>query len=242
MRAAIFGIPLVVAISHFATAQTIDMSGAISYSRLGSSINLSVGRIENFRSPTSISGTLALQLWATSGPYAGGVLTGYKLAEARLDELQGGYFFSNVSRNTAFAAPVDGTYQVVLVLGEWSTFSYMIVDWHNFTPLATFTDAAQKIRSLKLIPPKRSAKSGQTVKLALAIQNATPFDVTVPVSFTSSAPGVAVPEMNNLFVRGKRTARFTLTVVVDPFYKGTAVVGAAVGFLSTSTTSVLTVK
>lgn len=80
------------------------------------------------------------------------------------------------------------------------------------------------------------------MKLVLAIQNATPLDVTVPVSFTSSTPEVVVPQMTNLFVRGKRTARFNLTVAVSPLYRGTAVVGAAVGFLPAFTTSVLTVK
>jgi hypothetical protein len=71
-------------------AQQIDMSGTVGYDRYGGTVTLSASRIENYGAIGSSSGTLVLQLWATSMPYYGqSILNGYKLAEANLGILWG---------------------------------------------------------------------------------------------------------------------------------------------------------
>ena len=115
------------------------MSGAVGFDRYGSSVTLSASRIQNYASQGSLSGTLVLQLWATSMPYYGqGVLNGYKLAEANLGTLWGGYYLSNINRTVAFYEPPQGYYNTVLVVGEWDGSRYLIVDWCNFTGIENF--------------------------------------------------------------------------------------------------------
>lgn len=113
-------------------AQEIDMSGSVSYNQVGNTVNLQVQRIENFRAVGSYSGTLMLQLWATSTTYTGYPLFGYKMAEANLGQLYGQYYLSFVNRTVPYLAPPNGTHNIVLVLTEWTGFSYQPVDWYNF--------------------------------------------------------------------------------------------------------------
>jgi hypothetical protein len=120
-------------------AQQIDMSGTVGYDRYGGTVTLSASRIQNYASQGSLSGTLVLQLWATSMPYYGqGVLNGYKLAEANLGTLWGGYYLSNINRTVAFFEPPRGYYNTVLVLGEWNGYQYLTVDWCNLIGIKNF--------------------------------------------------------------------------------------------------------
>ena len=75
----------------------IRMSGTFAYSAQGNVVTFGVQRIDNFNSIFSTSGTLAVQLWATTTPYNGvGTLFGNKIAEVNIGQLQGGFFLSNV--------------------------------------------------------------------------------------------------------------------------------------------------
>jgi hypothetical protein len=130
---------LALAAASKANAQQIDMSGAVGFDRYESTVTLSASRIENLRSQGSTSGTLALQLWATTAPYYGqSILDGYKLAEANLGPLLGGYYLSNINKTVAFYEPPQGYYNTVLVVGEWDGSKYLIVDWCNFAGVENF--------------------------------------------------------------------------------------------------------
>ena len=85
-------------------AQQIDMYGNVGFDRVGGYVTLSAARIQNMRLLGNTSGTLALQLWATSMPYYGQsmLLNGYKLAEANLGTLFGGYYLSNINQTVVF--------------------------------------------------------------------------------------------------------------------------------------------
>jgi hypothetical protein len=120
-------------------AQQIDMSGTVGYDRYGGTVTLSASRIENYGAIGSSSGTLVLQLWATSMPYYGqSILNGYKLAEANLGILWGGYYLSNINRSVLFYEPPIGYYNMVLVVAEWDGSKYLTVDWCNFTDVESF--------------------------------------------------------------------------------------------------------
>ena len=52
--------------------QTIRLVGTVSYQVSGSSVNMRADAVRNNRPAGSVSGTLKLQVWATSSPYSGG--------------------------------------------------------------------------------------------------------------------------------------------------------------------------
>lgn len=115
-----------------ARAQEIDMYGQFGLTRNGAIGTAYIQFIENYRPTWTVSGTLALQVWATAAPYVGGnLLVGYKMAEADLGTLNGGYFVQNIYANAAVSDPPPGTYNLVFVLAEWDGLSYTTADWHN---------------------------------------------------------------------------------------------------------------
>jgi len=121
-----------------ARSQSIALSGIVGYEAFGNSVTLSADRVDNFRAEGSISGQLALQLWALDQPYYGQGLYGYNLGEANLGTLRGGYYISDISRSVAFDEPPRGYYNMVLVLGEWNGYEYLIYDWYNLPTIQNF--------------------------------------------------------------------------------------------------------
>jgi hypothetical protein len=139
MKKIILSVLALFLLSAFLKAQEIDMSGSVAYEAVGSLVTLSVDRIDNLREDYSYSGTLAIQLWATSAPYNGeSTLSGYKLAEKRVGILDGGYYHDNISYRVPFFAPPNGVYNVVFVLAEWNGSSYETIDWENFLDFEAF--------------------------------------------------------------------------------------------------------
>jgi hypothetical protein len=110
----------------------------------GSVVGLSVNRIEN-NSTTRTSGTLRLELWATSTPPARGAsFTGYRLSVfSTFEPLAPRMAYFNITRAGQFLRPPDGTYWMVLVLSEFSAScptadSYCGTDSINSDTTATF--------------------------------------------------------------------------------------------------------
>jgi hypothetical protein len=110
------------------------MSGNFAYEGVGNIVSYGVTRIDNFRPLGTISGTLAIQLWATSLPYTGNsTLIGNKIAEVQLGTLLGGYFLSPVIRTATLTnLPPPGYYNLVFVLAEWNGFQWLTADYGNF--------------------------------------------------------------------------------------------------------------
>jgi hypothetical protein len=108
------------------TAKTVAnglvFTGNLSFNRVGSSVTLSAEGIYN-NSSTRNSGTLRLELWATTtqpGRAAG--FTGYRLAVGpTLSRLTTQTHYSNVVQTTTFLEPPSGTYWIVMVLGEFDS-------------------------------------------------------------------------------------------------------------------------
>jgi hypothetical protein len=120
------------------------MSGTLVYESAGNVVSFGVSRIDNFRPLGSVSGTLAISLWATNLPYSGsGLLVGNKIAEVELGTLLGGYYLSPVIRATTLRnLPPPGLYNIVFVLAEWNGFEYLIVDYGNFSTYQAFGTSA----------------------------------------------------------------------------------------------------
>lgn len=112
---------------------SIKLEGIKSYRQDGSQLRINVEKISNYRDLGTVSGSLRMTLWATSTKYGGGTIVGYKLGEVDLGQLNGGYYWSNVSElTTVLTVPPSGDYYVTLTLGEWDGISYKIVHYANF--------------------------------------------------------------------------------------------------------------
>jgi hypothetical protein len=103
-------------------ANGLTFSGTFSFDRTGSTVVLRVARIDN-ESTTRTTGTLRLELWASSTrPANGQGFTGYRLATgSNLNPLPPRTFYSDVVRTTSFSEPPAGTYWMVMVLSEFSS-------------------------------------------------------------------------------------------------------------------------
>ncbi len=107
--------------SQKSLANGLYMTGAFIYVINGNSVTVALDGITN-DSSTRTSGTLRLELWASStAPGRGQAFNGYKLAQSSLlDPLAPRFFYSNLSQTVSFGYPPDGTYWIVLVLTEFS--------------------------------------------------------------------------------------------------------------------------
>lgn len=114
-------------------AQDIDLVGATSWNKSGSSIRIEAERIDNNRT-VGASGFLRLQIWATDQPYDGvSDIEGYILGTLNIGSLSAGRSFVNIGRGVRFFRPPPGIYYTTITLEEeQSDGSFLIQDSENF--------------------------------------------------------------------------------------------------------------
>lgn len=112
-------------------------SGSVSYNIEGEFVTLSADAIYNDRDG-GYSGSLTMKLWAVDTPYSGGSISGHILGEAVIGQLNGGYYFGDVSNTVNYSPPPDGTYYVVMTLTEFDGKDY-VMDAINFDGTETFS-------------------------------------------------------------------------------------------------------
>jgi competence ComEA-like helix-hairpin-helix protein len=108
------------------------MSGNAGYRLNGSRVQISVGRVENPRAVANRSGTLSLELWALSAPFAGGRFQGHHLAGVEIGSVNGQSELVLQPIDLAFTPPPPGNWQIVLMLREWTAAGFMTRDYTNF--------------------------------------------------------------------------------------------------------------
>jgi hypothetical protein len=116
---------------------SLALSGGGSWKTSGSEITISVGKITNNRSGGK-SGTLRLQVWATTSPYTGGRISGYVLGTYSVGTLSGGFNFSSVKGTVPYDAPPAGTYYTTITLEEYNSGAFGIADHMAFSGTTTF--------------------------------------------------------------------------------------------------------
>ncbi|MGO8697287.1 MAG: helix-hairpin-helix domain-containing protein [Limisphaerales bacterium] len=109
------------------------MSGNVGYRLDGSRVQISVGPIENPRAASNRSGTLSLELWALSAPFAGGRFEGQHLAGVEIGSVNGESELVLQPIDLAFTPPPAGRWQIVLMLREWTAAGFVTRDFTNFT-------------------------------------------------------------------------------------------------------------
>jgi hypothetical protein len=146
----------------------------------------------------STSGTLALQLWATSTVYTGGSLFGYKLVESTIGTLQGGFYIDNIVRSGTIASVPSGNYNIVFVLAEWNGTAYVTVDYGNFNDR----------QNIGIVPVAPAITSQPTGVSAIVGQN-----VTFTVSASGSSSLSYQWRKNGTDILGATSASYTLSSV-----------------------------
>jgi hypothetical protein len=103
-----------------AVASNVKFVGNAAYTYAGNVAVLTADEIRNFDS-SGASGPLQLELWAIAGPFGGGPVTGYKLAEYTLGQLGPGFSYSNVSSGSVpFTPPPPGDWTFTIVVTEYT--------------------------------------------------------------------------------------------------------------------------
>jgi DNA uptake protein ComE-like DNA-binding protein len=109
-----------------------SMQGMVGYRFDQASVDLRVGAVVNPRDEANLSGSLSLELWALPRTYLGGAFEGFRIAGADLGCVPGQSSMDAIHL-TLPAAPVPaGTWQIVLMLREWTPAGFVTRDYANF--------------------------------------------------------------------------------------------------------------
>jgi hypothetical protein len=110
-----------------APQQPLAFEGTAHFRASGGSASLTIQKIVN-NSTAYTSGSLRIDLWATSSRYTGGDISGYRTASIRTSEVTGladqlrpNAAFSNISANLAYSDPPSGYGYFTLILAEFKT-------------------------------------------------------------------------------------------------------------------------
>jgi len=124
-------------LSQGATGSLIQYVGNVSYYIYGYGVTLSANEIENANSSYKLSGTLRMQLWATTTPYTGGTINGYVLGQYTIGQLGHGNNYFNLANTVPYYTPPYGNYYLTLVLEMYNNGGYGIINYVNFSGLHT---------------------------------------------------------------------------------------------------------
>ena len=173
------------------------LTGSAGFSLGEQSVGLRVDGIENPRVADNLSGTLSLELWALTAPYAAGAPDGVQLATANLGTLPGQNGWNNLDLTLPLAARPAGTWHVALLLREWTAAGYATRDFANFSlPVSWTTDeepsSAPQPVEVKAEPttePKarKAASKGATKAAAKSAAKAAPADDAGRVSINTAS-------------------------------------------------------
>lgn len=156
----------------------IDFSGSVGASISGDSVTITIESISN-SSSTYTSGSLRIELWATSTLYSGGSITGTRTASIRTsqltgltDQIQPNHTFSNITINTSYTTPSSSNTNFTLILTEYSescsaSDGFCII---AYAPLSGDSDSSDYTISGTILDENGAAVSGATIMLTGAGQ------------------------------------------------------------------------
>ena len=181
--------------------------GKVGYQLTEDQIELTVDAIQNPRDPANMSGTLSLELWALTAPYAGGAFDGIPLAGVVIGSLPGQGQQLDL-RTTAHRAPIPpGSWSLVLMLREWTLAGYVTRDYANFA--VPYTGEAPQ--SSNLVQVSAAPESSPVV----APESATPIpaaaDTAPPQRYPNEAADPVQPDETQ-----NPVGSVDQTAIVDP--------------------------
>ena len=171
------------------------LEGSVGYRIEGDHLSLQAERVLNPRLAGNLSGTLALELWALTEPYAGGAISGSRLGQVELAPLPGQAAHASISACVPVLLPPPGTWQLTLMLREWTgPEGYITRDYRNFAaPHVVEAAPAPRMSeppvSLSIVPSVTAVPSARNSE-----SSAPPAGVRRPASGGTDAPKlVALP-------------------------------------------------
>jgi DNA uptake protein ComE-like DNA-binding protein len=182
------------------------ISGNVGYRIDGARVQVSVECVENPRTEANRSGTLSLELWALSAPFAGGRFQGYDLAGVEIGSINGQNEWALQPIDLEFTPPPAGAWQIVLMLREWTASGFVTRDFTNFA--APFISAPVVEKTAALVVEKPSvavvekavapvvakAPAQEVAKAVMPVVAKAPAPVTpkAPASVVAKAPAQGV--------------------------------------------------
>jgi DNA uptake protein ComE-like DNA-binding protein len=173
------------------------LEGSVGYSIEGDSVVVQAERVINPRAAENSLSSLALELWALYQPYAGEQFAGAPLAGVQLGSLPGQQTFENVEWRLAFTPPPAGqSWNVTLMLREWTTDGYVTRDYRNFAaPLVWGFEAPQAtqpvaVESEKPAPAVLAAKPVVAAAAAVAAKPSAAVETVVAVKPAAAVEAV----------------------------------------------------
>jgi DNA uptake protein ComE-like DNA-binding protein len=106
--------------------------GNCAYAITADRVQISLDQILNPRDVNDISGTLAIELWALPQAYQGDEFTGVALASTEIGSIFGQHSLNQCEYDLVFTAPPQGSWNVTLMLREWTGVGYITRDFMNF--------------------------------------------------------------------------------------------------------------
>jgi len=127
----------ILALVVFNSLNSQNLSGNWGYRINGNQITLHGDKIQN-QNNGGRTGTLKLIVYATDYPYRGGSLRGYNLFERKLDPLDAGYYYYDISKSGWCTYPPSGSYSITIALLEYISYDYQIVDYVTMNGYTNF--------------------------------------------------------------------------------------------------------
>ncbi len=171
----------------------IALIGNCGYKIENDRVIVDVAKIANQRSVGDLSGTLAIELWALKQAYDGTDFSGVPLAATTIGEIAGQHYIDNCRYDLVFQEPEKGSWQLTLMLREWTETGYVTRDYVNFalpylvaaTPAVT-RDSSANVINVRFSDSRKSAT-------AAAAENPAPIDAEA--AMISDQPATSPEEL-----------------------------------------------
>ncbi|MCL2448772.1 MAG: DUF2934 domain-containing protein [Polyangiaceae bacterium] len=106
--------------------------GTVGYSLEGDSVLLTVDGVCNPRPEESLSGSMALELWALANPLSNDSLDGVLLARAEVGQVSGQRSLGPLGYRVHLGSPPPGQWWLALLLREWTATGLVTRDSRTF--------------------------------------------------------------------------------------------------------------
>jgi hypothetical protein len=126
--------------------------GTVGYSFQGDSVLLTVDGVYNPRPYESLSGSMALELWALATPLSNEPLDGVLLARAEVGPVSGQRLVGPLQYSVPLSWPPAGQWRLALLLREWTAAGLLTRDSRNFSIPFDSAGASPEMPAAPLVP------------------------------------------------------------------------------------------
>ena len=121
-----------------------DITGSVNLNITNGYANVSIGRVDyddNNPNVSTTSGSVKYTLWATTTPYQGGTISGYRMVEHRPvnDTIHENSYYYDIRFGGQVNLP-DGVYYLTLTVSEYRGGQFYVQDYSSFNDRLTIGD------------------------------------------------------------------------------------------------------